>query len=263
MLKIESDSISISKKDNPKKRNDLIEQESNLSENSINNEYNSIDYFQEEDFVIKNYINLSFLEFDESINSTDNNQLNISLNSSKNNQIYNTLKQKYYFYYMNYSKQINGIYNINNLYQQKSIDKKYIINIMDIKTNKEKRTTIRMMNIPSYFKPLDLMRKIDEKFGISPKKENRIYNFIYIPLKDSNKNSGYAFINFVSPKHIIKFFFYFNGKKLKLKTSQKKCLITFADKQGAYVKNKGLKNDNNDNFMFFSDTKNHMELLTE
>ena len=104
MFKKKIDSISISKEDNPNIRNDIIEQESNLSENSINNEYNSIDYFQEEDFIIKNYINLSFLEFDESINSTDNNQLNISLNSSKNNQIYNTLMQKYYFYYMNYYK---------------------------------------------------------------------------------------------------------------------------------------------------------------
>ena len=272
MLRIESDiPISISREDNSNIKNDLIEQKSILCENNINDEYNSEEYSLEEDFINKNYINLSFLEFDENIKSTDNNELNISMNSSRNNHIYNTLMQKYYFHHMNFYKQLNSINNINNLnivrknnlFHKKSIDRKYIINIMDIKTNKEKRTTIRMMNIPSYFKPLDLMRKIDEKFGISPQKENRVYNFIYIPFKDENKNTGYAFINFVNPKHIIKFFFYFNGKKLKLKTSQKKCLITFADKQGAYVKNKGLGNDINDNFMFFNDTKNHMELLTE
>ena len=72
MFKTEIDSISISKEDNPNITNEPIEQESILNENSINNEYNSIDYFQEEDFIIKKYINLSFLEFDESINSTNN-----------------------------------------------------------------------------------------------------------------------------------------------------------------------------------------------
>ena len=66
--------------------------------------------------------------------------------------------------------------------QNKQIDKKYIINLIDIKTNKEKRTTVRMMNIPSYFRPIDLAKKIDEEFGIRPEKETRIYVFIYIPL---------------------------------------------------------------------------------
>jgi hypothetical protein len=105
---------------------------------------------------------------------------------------------------------------------KKFIDKRYLINLFDIKTNKEQRTTIRMMNIPSYFRPLDLARKLDEKFGISPQKENRVYDFIYIPFKESKKsekliNAGYAFINFVHPKHLLKFYNFFQGKHLKLK----------------------------------------------
>ena len=139
---------------------------------------------------------------------------------------------------------------------------------MDIKTNKEQRTTIRMMNIPSYFRPLDLAKKLDEKFGISPQKENRVYDFIYIPFKESKKNerlinAGYAFINFVHPKHILKFYSFFQGKHLKLKTSGKVCIITFASRQGVNIKNNNFGQSDNDKYMFFSDTKNHFQLLTD
>ena len=151
---------------------------------------------------------------------------------------------------------------------KKNIDEKYLINLMDIKTNKEKRTTIRMMNIPSYFRPSDLAKKLDEKFGISPQKENRVYDFIYIPFKENRKkegliNSGYAFINFVHPKHILKFYSFFHGKHLKLKTSGKVCIITFASRQGSNIKYKGFEQTINDKYMYFTDTKNHFQLLTD
>ena len=151
---------------------------------------------------------------------------------------------------------------------KKFIDKRYLINLFDIKTNKEQRTTIRMMNIPSYFRPLDLARKLDEKFGISPQKENRVYDFIYIPFKESKKsekliNAGYAFINFVHPKHIIKFYSFFQGKHLKLKTSGKICIITFASRQGINIKHNNFGQSDNGKYMFFSDTKNHFQLLTD
>ena len=151
---------------------------------------------------------------------------------------------------------------------KKYIDKRYLINLFDIKTNKEQRTTIRMMNIPSYFRPLDLARKLDEKFGISPQKENRVYDFIYIPFKESKKsekliNAGYAFINFVHPKHILKFYSFFQGKHLKLKTSGKICIITFASRQGINIKQNNFGQSDNGKYMFFSDTKNHFQLLTD
>ena len=41
------------------------------------------------------------------------------------------------------------------------------------------------------------------------------------------------------------------------------CSITFAEKQGAYIKNKEFKNDINGNYLFFSDTKNHKQFLDE
>jgi hypothetical protein len=99
-------------------------------------------------------------------------------------------------------------------------------------------------------------------------KENRVYDFIYIPFKESKKNeglinAGYAFINFVHPKHILKFYSFFHGKHLKLKTSGKVCIITFASRQGANIKYKGFEQSVNDKYMYFSDTKNHFQLLTD
>ena len=206
----------------------------------------------------------------------DNNQCFFGQNMNNNNNLIqnnhlfqknNLINQSYSpIALYNNSNNNNLTYSINK--QKKSIDKKYIINLMDIKTNKEKRTTIRMMNIPSYFRPLDLAKKIDEKFGISSKKENRVYDFIYIPFTENQKtenikNAGYAFINFVHPKHILKFYSFFNGKHLKLKTSEKVCIITFASRQGTNVKYKGFEQSNNDKYMYFNDTKNHEVLLTD
>ena len=171
--------------------------------------------------------------------------------------------------YQSKTEQVNCKKNMDNQRKnKKNIDEKYLINLMDIKTNKEKRTTIRMMNIPSYFRPSDLAKKLDEKFGISPQKENRVYDFIYIPFKENRKkegliNSGYAFINFVHPKHILKFYSFFHGKHLKLKTSGKVCIITFASRQGSNIKYKGFEQTINDKYMYFTDTKNHFQLLTD
>ena len=141
------------------------------------------------------------------------------------------------------------------------------INISDIKSGKEKRMTIRMMNIPAYYKPKDLAEKIDQKFGIKHEKENRNYNFIYIPASKNKNiendcyiNSGYAFINFMSPKHIIKFYNLFNGKKLKSNKSQKVCIITFASKQGIGI---DTTINDPDKYILFKDTKNHFELLND
>ena len=201
----------------------------------LNNLYQNYNYYQQLSYI-NNLVHNQYQM---------NNQNNNNQNSPNNNN--------------NISNKANALKRI-----KKNIDKKYLINLMDIKTNKEQRTTIRMMNIPSYFRPIDLAKKLDEKFGISPQKENRVYDFIYIPFKESKKNeglinAGYAFINFVHPKHILKFCSFFQGKHLKLKTSGKVCLITFASRQGTNINQKG----SNDKYMYFSDTKNHYQLLTD
>ncbi len=254
--------------------------ENNMNSNSYNNN-NNYCYQPNYNNFFNNFIPIQY-----------NNNFQYQ-NLNRQNQIYNMMQ--FNNFYQNYNVQsfinnniINNYQNVNNNCfqnnfvnnnniikndlmnknkQKKQIDKKYIINLLDIKTNKEKRTTVRMMNIPSYFRPIDLAKKIDEKFGIRPEKENRIYDFIYIPLGNNkrreNINAGYAFINFVSPKHIIKFYSYFNGKKLKLKTSEKVCTITFASRQGTNIKYKELNDSNNNKYMTFNDTKNHAELLVD
>ena len=215
-----------------------------------------------------------------------------NMNNMKYSQLYNMIMLNNYYQRITYINNFIHNYNLMNNAQnalnqniaqknpnfsnksnpknkiKKYIDKRFLINLMDIKTNKEQRTTIRMMNIPSYFRPLDLAKKLDEKFGISPQKENRVYDFIYIPFKESKKNeglinAGYAFINFVHPKHILKFYSFFQGKHLKLKTSGKVCIITFASRQGVNIKNNNFRQSDNDKYMFFSDTKNHFQLLTD
>lgn len=285
--------------DNPKENNE--EENGFLDENIkkfLNLSFLNDEEEKNKEQDISNKIN--FPLFNNQFNNLNNKDENLfKLYIGNNHLLYKMLLLKNFYQNYNYYQQlaINNNMMMNNNYQQnynqnmnnqtfsnvnwkcpnqvknsnkvkKSIDKKYLINLMDIKTNKEKRTTIRMMNIPSYFRPSDLAKKLDEKFGISPEKENRVYDFIYIPFKESKKNeglinAGYAFINFVHPKHILKFYSFFHGKHLKLKTSGKVCIITFASRQGANIKYKGFEQSVNDKYMYFSDTKNHFQLLTD
>ena len=249
------------KQDNYIKDDNLsTKSEEKLSESNASTENNDND----RDEYVENLIDLSFLD----MGSNEPSEKNININNfihnyNLMNNAQNALNKNIPQKNPNFSNKSNPKNKI-----KKYIDKRFLINLMDIKTNKEQRTTIRMMNIPSYFRPLDLAKKIDEKFGISPQKENRVYDFIYIPFKESKKNeglinAGYAFINFVHPKHILKFYSFFQGKHLKLKTSGKVCIITFASRQGVNIKNNNFGQSDNDKYMFFSDTKNHFQLLTD
>ena len=171
-----------SESNNMKRYFDEFSNESNLLNNSNNlkNNYNCYHPIAFNNNFIHNYNQIN----DSNLVNQDFQNNNISYNNNPSNQV------------------------------KKYTDKKYLINIMDIRTNIEQRTTIRMLNIPKYFQPQDLAKKIDENFGISPQKENRIYDFICIPFNVNNKdkmltNAGFAFINFVHPKHIIKFYSFF------------------------------------------------------
>lgn len=59
------------------------------------------------------------------------------------------------------------------------------------------------------------------------------YDFFYLPIDFKNKcNVGYAFINFVEPIFILKFYEEFNGKRWECFNSEKICEITFGRIQG-------------------------------
>ena len=107
----------------------------------------------------------------------------------------------------------------------------YCIKIEDIINGKDKRTSVRIMNIPIKYSVDDLIKKIDSTMGFDNKNHFRNYDLFYLPMSKNNpKNLGYAFINFIHPLCIIDFYNKLSG--LKLKNEHKECHITYAKFQG-------------------------------
>lgn len=102
----------------------------------------------------------------------------------------------------------------------------YAINLMDILNKRDPRTTIMIKNIPNKYTQKMLLKKIDKKL-------KHAYDFFYLPIDLKNKcNVGYAFINFVNPIYILKFFEEFNGQRWEKFKSEKICQLTYARLQG-------------------------------
>ena len=99
-----------------------------------------------------------------------------------------------------------------------------------ILSGKEKRTFIRLIPIPNYYSPFDIIKLIDKY--LKTKKGERIYNSLYVPLaKEIGKNKGYCFVNLVSPKYVVQFYNIFNGLYFNSKRTKKPCSVVFSDKQ--------------------------------
>ena len=98
---------------------------------------------------------------------------------------------------------------------------------------REKRTSVRIKNIPVKYSNQDFMKEIDTRMGFNMNINYRNYDLFYLPMNYSNtRNLGYAFINFVDPICIIDFLYRFKGIKLKSSNCHKECQITFAKYQG-------------------------------
>lgn len=75
------------------------------------------------------------------------------------------------------------------------------------------------------------------------------FDFLYLPIDFKNKcNVGYAFINMLSPSHIIPFYEAFNGKKWEKFNSEKVASLAYARIQGkaalvAHFQNSSLMNE--------------------
>ncbi|KAF5944775.1 hypothetical protein HYC85_018852 [Camellia sinensis] len=75
------------------------------------------------------------------------------------------------------------------------------------------------------------------------------YDFLYLPIDFKNKcNVGYAFINMLSPSHIIPFYEAFNGKKWEKFNSEKVASLAYARIQGkaalvTHFQNSSLMNE--------------------
>lgn len=97
-------------------------------------------------------------------------------------------------------------------------------------------------NIPNKYTSKMLLAAIDENHCGT-------YDFLYLPIDFKNKcNVGYAFINMVSPSHIIAFYEAFNGKKWEKFNSEKVASLAYARIQGkaalvTHFQNSSLMNE--------------------
>ena len=138
----------------------------------------------------------------------------------------------------------------NNIKGQKG--EKQFLNLDDIASGKDMRTTVMIRNIP--------IKYTDEILNDTFKEFHGKYDCLYMPYDyEKNGNKGYAFINFVNPLHILLFYEKFNGKKWMHFESNKICELNMAHFQGVneiqkHAKNfKGLKKNSisntNDNII--------------
>ena len=168
--------------------------------------------------IKKNVLNI------EEQKASSNNINNISNNISYNN------KNK-----MNYKNITNRNMNNNIITKNNVKGEKQILNLDDIVTGKDTRTTIMIRNIPIKYTDEILYESLVEFDGK--------YDCLYMPYDyEKNGNKGYAFINFVNPLHILYFYEKFNGKKWAHFESSKICELNCAHFQGINEIQKHAKN---------------------
>ncbi|KAL3616949.1 hypothetical protein CASFOL_039343 [Castilleja foliolosa] len=121
-------------------------------------------------------------------------------------------------------------------------NKQFQIDLDKIKSGADTRTTLMIKNIPNKYTSKMLMDSIDEHY-------KGTYDFLYLPIDFKNKcNVGYAFINMLSPPHIIQFYEEFNDRKWEKFNSEKVASLAFARIQGktalvAHFQNSSLMNE--------------------
>ncbi|ESR50425.1 hypothetical protein CICLE_v10030681mg [Citrus x clementina] len=120
--------------------------------------------------------------------------------------------------------------------------KQYQLDLDKIISGEDTRTTLMIKNIPNKYTSKMLLAAIDEN-------HRGTYDFLYLPIDFKNKcNVGYAFINMVSPSHIISFYEAFNGKKWEKFNSEKVASLAYARIQGqaalvTHFQNSSLMNE--------------------
>lgn len=118
----------------------------------------------------------------------------------------------------------------------------YQLELDKIISGEDTRTTLMIKNIPNKYTSKMLLAAIDEN-------HRGTYDFLYLPIDFKNKcNVGYAFINMVSPSHIIPFYEAFNGKKWEKFNSEKVASLAYARIQGkaalvSHFQNSSLMNE--------------------
>uniref|UniRef100_A0ACD6A9B1 Uncharacterized protein n=1 Tax=Avena sativa TaxID=4498 RepID=A0ACD6A9B1_AVESA len=120
--------------------------------------------------------------------------------------------------------------------------KQYQLDLEKIHKGEDTRTTLMIKNIPNKYTSKMLLAAIDEL-------HKGTYDFFYLPIDFKNKcNVGYAFINMISPVHIISFYQAFNGKKWEKFNSEKVASLAYGRIQGrnaliSHFQNSSLMNE--------------------
>ena len=188
----------------------------------INNTSNFLPEINNKD----NSSNINKANTNNSTNNTNSlNNTNICPIIEQNN---NKMKINNKNYIIN--KNINILNNKGNLKGEKQV-----LNLDDIVTGKDTRTTVMIRNIPIKYTDEILIEALNEFNGK--------YDCLYMPYDyEKNGNKGYAFINFVNPLHILYFYEKFNGKKWVHFESNKICELNCAHFQGINEIQKHAKN---------------------
>ena len=179
-----------------------------------------------------NSINNDIKEKDKS----DSKEKKTKNNSNNNNSINNNYKNNNNNYKTNDNHNSNTISNTNNNNNnQYNKCEKNLLNLDDIVSGKDTRTTVMIRNIPIKYTDTILVDALSEFKGK--------YDCLYMPYDYEKKgNKGYAFINFVNPLHILYFHEKFCGKKWPLFESPKICELNSANFQGINEIQKHSKN---------------------
>ena len=170
-----------------------------------------------------NNIENNNIKCDNKSNSNDKSAKNNSNSVNKNIIVKNEQKNKN----NNKTKKNNTPTKVTNLQNNKGNLKgeKQVLNLDDIVSGKDTRTTIMIRNIPIKYTDEILSEDLNEFKGK--------YDCLYLPFDyDKNGNKGYAFINFINPLHILYFYEKYNGKKWSYFESSKICELNSAHFQG-------------------------------
>ena len=215
--KIQNHAIQMHKQSLDKSNSSNLLPELKDTHNTINTKDNS--NCQEK--KAKNNNNIA-VEINNIINKS---QLNNNVNVT-NNYNYQNNKMKTGF---------NKNMNIGNNTTKGQKGEKQFLNLDNIASGKDIRTTIMIRNIPIKYTDEILNEAFHDFHGK--------YDCLYMPYDyEKNGNKGYAFINFVNPLHILLFYEKFNGKKWMHFESSKICELNMAHFQGVNEIQKHAKN---------------------
>ena len=200
----------------------------NCNNSNSQQSFGNINYSSE--YLSENSNNLSEKKIKNNYLNIKEQKVSSNISNSPNNIPYNNKNKMIYKNNITYRNINNNIINKNNLKGEKQI-----LNLEDIVSGKDMRTTIMIRNIP--------IKYTDEILNESLAEFDGKYDCLYMPYDyEKNGNKGYAFINFVNPLHILYFYEKFNGKKWAHFESSKICELNCAHFQGINEIQKHAKN---------------------